>query len=229
MNNKNGYRNNIIMLRVTLSVSFIILIVKFIAWYITGSNAIMADALESIVNVAAGIIALVSVSIAAMPKDRDHPYGHGKAEFLSAAIEGTMISVAGLLIISKSVYNFFVPNLLEEIGIGIILISFAGVVNYVMGYFLEKTGKKTQSDTMVANGKHLKTDTYTIIGLILGLAVIWLTNIHWLYPLIAIIFGAYIIYAGFNVSRYSNVSFKSCSGSFFIFGKVNSQSATYVS
>ncbi len=203
MKSKGVYSNNIILLRIVLAVSIIILFLKFFTWYITGSNAIMADALESIVNIAASVIALISVSIAAMPKDRDHPYGHGKVEFLSAAFEGTMIFVAGLLIISKSIYNFFIPNILEEIGLGIVLSSVAGAVNFAMGHILEKTGIKTQSDAMIANGKHLKTDTYTTIGLVLGLLVIWLTNIHWLDQLIAIFFGAYILYTGFKIIKNS--------------------------
>jgi len=179
----------------------VLLAIKFFAYYITSSNAILGDALESIVNVLAGIISLVSLSIAAFPKDENHPYGHGKVEFISAGFEGGMIAVAGILIIGKSVYNFFHPYELNEITLGIILTAFSGAVNFVLGFVLVKKGEKSSSAAMVASGEHLKTDTYTTIGLLAGLLLIWITSITWLDQVVAILFGLLILYSGYKIIR----------------------------
>ena len=116
-------------------VSVLLLVVKFIAYYSTYSVAILTDALESIVNVAAGFIGLFSLFVAAKPRDMDHPYGHGKAEFLSAAIEGTLIGSAGAIILYKAVQNFINPVELQKIDYGIWLVAATAIVNYIMGFF----------------------------------------------------------------------------------------------
>jgi cation diffusion facilitator family transporter len=203
MQKVNNYRANIRLLKITLLVGIILLLIKFLAYYLTGSNAILGDALESIVNVVAGIIALVSLSIAAFPKDENHPYGHGKVEFISAGFEGGMIAVAGIIIIGKSIYNFFYPNELNELASGIALTAFSGAVNFLLGFILVKKGKKSSSAAMVASGEHLKTDTYTTIGLLAGLFLIWLTNIAWLDQVVAILFGFLILYSGYKIIRTS--------------------------
>jgi cation diffusion facilitator family transporter len=122
--------------------SAVLLIVKFTAYYITHSVAILTDALESIVNVVAGFIGLYSLYVSAKPKDIDHPYGHGKAEFVSAAVEGTLIFSAGAIIIYNAVRNIFLPQTLEKIDLGIYLVGATAIINWILGFFhCNKEGK----------------------------------------------------------------------------------------
>ena len=133
--------------------------VKFAAFGITGSNAILSDALESIINVIAGAFALYSLILAAKPRDHDHPYGHGKIEFLSAGLEGTLIVLAGGAIVYQSVHDLLQPSYaIESLDIGIYLTAGAGAVNYLLGWATERYGLKYLSVTMIASGKHLKSD-----------------------------------------------------------------------
>ena len=127
---------------------------KFVAWYLTNSVAVLTDALESIVNVIAGFIGLYSLYVAAKPRDKDHPYGHGKAEFLSAAIEGTLIFAAGAIIIYTAVKNlvYFVP--VQKLDIGILIVSATGVINFLVGFFAFKKGQRNNSLALIASGKH---------------------------------------------------------------------------
>src|SRR3984885_8441940 len=142
------------------------------AWYLTSSVAILTDALESIVNVIAGIIGIYSLYISAKPKDSDHPYGHGKAEFLSAAVEGTLVLVAGILIIYEAGKSLFHSHTVEKLDSGIILIAATAIVNYIMGLLCVRTGNKNHSIALVASGKHLQTDTYSTAGIIIGLILL---------------------------------------------------------
>ncbi len=196
-------KKNIKIQIVALAIGLMLLLIKMIAYLLTNSNAILTDALESIINIVAGSFALYSLILAAKPKDKEHPYGHGKIEFISAGLEGGMIAIAGLLIIGKPVYNFFVPIEVKHLDIGIVIVGFAGLVNFITGHVLEKTGKKTHSFTLIADGKHLKTDAYSSIGLIVGLFVIYFTNIIWLDNVVAIGFGIFICYMGFRILRKS--------------------------
>lgn len=179
------------------------MLAKFLAWWLTGSNGILSDALESIINVIAGGVALFSIGFAARPKDANHPYGHGKIEFISAGFEGTLIGIAGLGIIGKSIYNFFYPEPLESLDLGIILTAATGTINYLMGYLLLQRGKQSWSVLLQASGKHLMTDGYSSLGLITGLLLIHFTGLQELDNLIAIIFGVIIIVSGFKLLRSS--------------------------
>lgn len=194
---------NIRFQRWVLLIGMALLIMKFTAWYITRSNAILTDALESIVNVFAGAFTLFSLVIAARPKDKDHPYGHGKVEFLSAGLEGTLIAFAGLYMIGKAVYNFFYPLEIHNLDIGIYLTAFAGTVNFTIGFVLEKKGRQTNSYAMIADGKHLQSDAWTTVGLLVGLALIYFTGIKWLDNVTAMTLGAYIAYVGYKLIRSS--------------------------
>lgn len=180
-----------------------ILVIKLGAWWITSSNTILSDALESIVNIVMAAVALISLRIAALPKDSNHPYGHGKIEFLYTGMEGTLIAIGGIIIIVKSVYNFFNPVTLTHLDWGIWLIGITGVVNYIAGVFLEKQGKKTASLTLQSSGTHLNADAITTIGLIIGLACILLFDTVWLDNLLAIAFGIWIIFIGYKLVRQS--------------------------
>ena len=180
-----------------------LLAVKFLAYYFTHSVAILTDALESIVNVAAGFIGLYSLHIAAKPRDKDHPYGHGKAEFLSAAIEGTLIGVAGTLILYEAIQHLIHPVVLKEIDTGIWLVGGTAVINFIMGYYCFRTGKKNNSLALEASGKHLQSDTYSTIGIIAGLLLLFFTGQQWIDSAVAILFGCLVVYTAYKIIRQS--------------------------
>jgi cation diffusion facilitator family transporter len=178
-----------------------IMLLKFAAFFLTRSNAILSDALESIINVVAGAFAYYSLRLAAKPKDKDHPYGHGKIEFISAGFEGGLILLAGLVIIGKSVINMLHPVAIGSLDIGAGLAAIAGISNYILGRILIKTGEKHRSITLVADGKHLQSDTWSSIGLIAGVAVIYFTGWVILDNILAIVFGFVIIFTGYKLVR----------------------------
>jgi len=179
----------------------LLLVIKAIAYYITHSVSILTDALESIVNVTAGFIGLYSLYVAAKPRDFDHPYGHGKAEFLSAAIEGTMITMAGLFIIYRAIKSLIEPVQLQKIDYGIYLVGITALVNFFMGTFSVFKGKRNNSLALVASGRHLQTDSYSTFGIIAALILIYFTGKNWIDPVVAIIFGIIIIYTGYKILR----------------------------
>lgn len=184
-------------------VSVVLLTIKFIAYYSTHSVAILTDALESIVNVAAGLIGLYSLYVAAKPRDFDHPYGHGKAEFLSAAIEGTLIGAAGAIILYKAIQTLINPVELQKIDYGIWLVAATAIANYIMGYFCLQTGKRNNSLALIASGRHLQSDTWSTIGIIAGLVLLYFTGFKWIDSAVAIIFGLIIIVTGYKILRKS--------------------------
>jgi cation diffusion facilitator family transporter len=185
------------------AISVVLLVAKFIAYYITHSVSILTDALESIVNVAAGFIGLYSLHVAAKPRDIDHPYGHGKAEFLSAAIEGTLITSAGAIIIYKAIRNLISPVELQQLDYGIYLVAATALINFVIGSVTFQKGKKNNSLALIASGKHLQSDSYSTFGIIAGLIIIYFTGFAWIDPVVAIIFGVIIIYTGYKILRRS--------------------------
>jgi cation diffusion facilitator family transporter len=185
------------------AISVLLLAVKFIAYYLTHSVSILTDALESIVNVAAGFIGLYSLYVAAKPRDLDHPYGHGKAEFISAAIEGTLITSAGTIIIYKAIRSLITPVELQKLDYGIYLVAAAGLINYIVGFITESKGKKSKSLALAASGKHLKSDSYSTFGIIAGLILIYFTDLMWIDPAVAIVVGIIIIYTGYKILRKS--------------------------
>lgn len=185
------------------AISVVLLVAKFIAYYITHSVSILTDALESIVNVAAGFIGLYSLYVAAKPRDDNHPYGHGKAEFLSAAIEGTLITSAGAIIIYKAIQSIITPSPLEKLDYGIYLVAATAIINFAVGLVTERKGKKNNSLALIASGKHLQSDSYSTLGIIAGLALIFFTGFKWIDPAVAIIFGAIIIFTGYKIMRKS--------------------------
>jgi cation diffusion facilitator family transporter len=190
-------------IKISFGVSLVLLIVKFYSFYITNSTAILTDALESIVNVVAAGFATYSIYLSSRPRDDNHPYGHGKIEFFSAGVEGTLIMLAGLFIVYQSIYNFFFPNELERLREGILLISFTGLVNGILGLILQKKGKKLNSLTLEANGKHLLTDMMSSFVLVVGVFIIYLTGLAYLDSFIALLFSVYIIYSGYGLVRKS--------------------------
>ncbi|MEN9445181.1 MAG: hypothetical protein RIS47_2072 [Bacteroidota bacterium] len=181
--------------------SVILFFGKIVAYYLTSSVGILTDALESTVNVLTGFISIYSISVALKPKDKDHPFGHGKIESISASIEGILIALAGIFIIFEAAQRLFNPVEVQKLDVGIVIIAVAGVVNYILGYYSIKTGKKHNSIALVAGGKHLQSDTYSTIGLVIGLVLLYVTEIVWLDSAIAFIFGAVIIYTGYHILK----------------------------
>jgi cation diffusion facilitator family transporter len=196
-------RENLRIQKWVVTVAVLLFIIKIVAFWVTRSVAILTDALESTVNVIAGFIGLYSLYIASKPRDENHPYGHGKAEFLSAAVEGTLIIVAGLVIIYESVLHFIYPKELQQLNRGIILVAFTALVNFIVGFISIRNGKKNNSLALVASGKHLQSDTYSTLGIILGLVLIKLTKLTWLDSVTAIVFAFIIMYTGYQILRHS--------------------------
>jgi divalent metal cation (Fe/Co/Zn/Cd) transporter len=169
----------------------------------TKSVAILTDALESTVNVVAGFISLYSLYVASKPRDEDHPYGHGKAEFVSAAFEGSMIFIAGLIIIYEAINNLRHPHELQKLDYGIYLVSFTAIINFMVGWYCLRKGKANHSLALVASGKHLQSDTYSTIGIIAGLILMVFTRWTWLDSAVAILFALLIVYTGYRIIRSS--------------------------
>lgn len=181
----------------------VLLVVKFIAYYLTHSVSVLTDALESIVNVVAGFIGLYSLHVSAKPRDMDHPYGHGKAEFISAAVEGTLVFSAGAIIIYNAVKNLIVPQPISRIDTGIMLVAITAVINWLMGYLAQRQGTKNNSLALLASGKHLQTDSYSTFAIIAGLLLIAITGYTWIDSVAAIGFGLFIIFTGYKIVRKS--------------------------
>src|SRR6185295_13906859 len=190
-------------MRMVLIIGVIIMIVKFAAFFITHSNAILTDALESIINVIAGAFALYSIHYSSQPKDTDHPYGHGKIEYLSSGLEGSLIGISGIAMVIKSSYSFFYPDELYALDIGLYLTVLTGAGNCIMGMYLIRHGKLTSSTAMTADGKHLLSDTVSSIGIILGLIIIYFTQMQWVDNLVALLAGLYIVYMGYTLLKES--------------------------
>jgi cation diffusion facilitator family transporter len=181
---------------VSLIIGFILLCMKFYAYHITDSKAILSDALESIVNVVAGIITMVVLFISAKPADDDHPYGHGKVESMAATFEGGAILFAGVLIVIESVQVFFHGASVKELDKGLIIVLVAGLVNGILGWFLLNSGKRNHSEALRSSGHHLLTDAYTSAGIIVGLFLVKLTGLAFIDPIVAAIFGIMLIVTG---------------------------------
>jgi cation diffusion facilitator family transporter len=187
----------------SLGVGILLMLAKFTAYFVTSSNAILTDAAESIVNVLASSFAFYSIYLASQPRDLNHPYGHGKVEFFSAFVEGSLITLAGVIIIFKSGYNLFQPQEIQMLISGTIIIGITGIINYVLGSYLIRQSKILHSLTLFADGKHLHSDAYTSAGLVVGLLLIHFTGISYLDSLLSILLGFYIVYNGYKLIRKS--------------------------
>jgi cation diffusion facilitator family transporter len=196
-------RQNLRLQQIVTIIGIALFIIKVIAWYITRSVAILTDALESTVNVIAGLLGIYSLYVSAKPRDKDHPYGHGKAEFISAAVEGTLITVAGFVIIYEAINNFIHPHQLQQLDSGILLVAITAVINFVLGYICVRTGKRNNSLALISSGKHLQTDTYSTVGIIVGLILLYITGHSWIDSAVAILFAFIIIFTGYKIVRTS--------------------------
>lgn len=183
--------------------AIVLFAIKMVAWWLTGSVAIFTDALESTVNMVTGLFGWYSLWLASKPRDENHPYGHGKVEFISSAIEGTLISIAGIIIIVEAVRNFGNPKPLLQLDLGLILITITAIINFIAGTYSIKVGRKNRSATMIAGGQHLRTDTFSTAGIIVGIILIKITGWLWLDAAVAIIFALIILVTGYKVLRHS--------------------------
>lgn len=180
-------------------IGFILLLFKFYAYHITNSQAIFSDALESIINVVAGIITFIVIIVALRPADKDHPYGHGKIESMASTFEGGAILLAGILVIIQAVQSFFHGFVIQEIDSGILVVVGAGIVNGLLGVFLYLRGKKYYSEALKSSGLHLLSDTLTSVGLFVGLLLVKFTGLQWIDPAVAVIFGGMLSVTGAKI------------------------------
>jgi cation diffusion facilitator family transporter len=195
---------NLRLQKIIAIIAMALFFVKIAAWYITHSVAILTDAMESIVNVIAALIGVYSLYVSAKPKDEDHPYGHGKVEFISAAVEGTLIMVAGIIVIYKATVSIFIqPQEIQKLDYGIILVAATALINFVTGTICLNIGRKNNSLALIASGRHLRTDTWSTLGIIVGLVLIYFTKLLWLDSIVAIVFSLFIIYTGYKIIRTS--------------------------
>jgi cation diffusion facilitator family transporter len=186
---------------VSLVAGAAILGVKFVAWFLTGSTAVLADAAEQVVNVVASTMVVISVAVASRPPDAEHPYGHGKAEFLSAAVEGGMIVVAATLIAVEAIRQIIIGPEIRNIGIGIAIAASAGIANLVLGWYLVTVGRRERSSAVEADGIHCFSDVAITAGSIVALVAVRLTGVAVLDPLVAIAVSAHILRMGVKIIR----------------------------
>jgi cation diffusion facilitator family transporter len=175
------------------------IILKGIAWHLTGSVGLLSDALESFVNLAGALMALAMLSLAATPEDDDHAYGHGKAEYFSSAFEGFLILLAAVSIAYAAIGRLLAPQALEDVGIGLAVSVVASIINLATARILLKVGRKSRSITLEADAHHLLTDVWTSVGVILGVALVWFSGWLWLDPAIALLVAANIVWTGWKL------------------------------
>lgn len=184
-------------------VALAVLSLKAAAWWLTGSVALMADALESVVNVAAAAAALLAVRYSALPADANHPYGHAKAEYFSAVLEGVLIVVAALVILNEAWGALQAPRAPEQPGLGLAVSAVASGVNAAWAMLLMRRGRALRSPALVADARHLWSDVVTSVGVIAGVALVAATGILWFDPLLAALTAANILFSGFRLLRES--------------------------
>ena len=185
----------------SLLVGLIVLGLKFLAWYVTGSIALYSDALESIVNVVTAVVALIAVRLAQRPADAALPYGYYKAEYFSAVVVGVMIIVAAILILREAYFGFKSPELPQSPAQGLVISAVATVINLVWAQVLLRYGRKALSPAIEADGKHLMTDVVSTIGVLLGLGLVLLTGWAILDPILAALVALNILWSGWGVIR----------------------------
>lgn len=188
---------------VSFVVGGVLLVCKFFAYKLTGSAAVFSDALESIVNVVAAVFALGGLVFASRPADRSHPYGHGKIEFFSAAFEGGLIAFAAVMILYEAALVLWQGSRPQQLDLGIAITAGAGVANLLLGVYLVRTGKRYESLALVADGHHVISDFWTSAGVVVGLALVEVTGLAWLDPLIAAAVAVHLGITGVGLVRYA--------------------------
>ncbi|BFL90163.1 cation diffusion facilitator family transporter [Cutibacterium avidum] len=180
----------------SIAAAAVTILLKTLAWRITGSVGLLSDAAESLVNLVAAIIALVALKVSIRPPDKNHPFGHSKAEYFSAGAEGMMIFIAAAVIMYTAVQRFIHPRPIEDVGIGLLVSVLASVVNGLVAWVLLKNGRQRRSMTLIADGKHMLTDVWTSVGVLVGVGLVWLTGWQRLDPIVAFAVGVNILVIG---------------------------------
>ena len=175
------------------------ILLKGIAWWLTGSVGLLSDALESFVNLAGALMAFAMLTLAAAPADDKHAYGHGKAEYFSSAFEGFLILLAAASIGYAAIDRFLHPQELAELGVGLVVSVIASLINLFAAFELLKAGRTYRSITLEADAKHLMTDVWTSVGVITGVGLVWASGWLWLDPLIALLVAANIVWTGWQL------------------------------
>lgn len=183
----------------SIAAALVTITLKTAAWLLTGSVGLLSDAAESVVNLVAAIVALIALKVAAKPADKNHHFGHSKAEYFSSAVEGMMIFVAATVILVVAIQRLLNPQPLEQIGIGLIISVVAGAVNGAVAIVLIRAGRRYNSITLRADGNHLMTDVVTSVGVVIGIALVWLTGWQILDPIVAIAVGLNILWTGWKL------------------------------
>ncbi|HEY8563141.1 MAG TPA: cation diffusion facilitator family transporter [Pyrinomonadaceae bacterium] len=187
----------------SIAAAVVTIALKAAAYYFTGSVGLLSDALESLINLAAAIVALFTLKIAAAPADEEHAFGHDKAEYFSSGIEGTLIFIAALSIAYTALRRFFEPQPIEQIGVGLIVSAAATAVNLIVGLVLIRAGKNHHSLVLEADGHHLLTDVWTSVGVAAGVGLVNLTGWLRLDPLVAILVAVNIVWTGYGLIKRS--------------------------
>lgn len=191
----------VIAMTLSLGVAGLMLAGKLAAFSLTGSNAILADAAESVVHVLASGVAALSLWYSRQAPDRQHPYGHGKIAYFSAGFEGALIGTAALAIFYTSFHSLLFGIQLTELRLGLLITAALAGVNLFLGLFLVYAGKRSHSLVLTANGRHVLTDMWSSVGVVLGVGAVWLTGLEWLDPAVAIAVGVNILYAAWRLIR----------------------------
>lgn len=178
-------------------------LLKITAWYLTDSLAILSDALESIVNIIGAITGLIALKLAIKPKDKNHPYGHGKIEFLSSAFEGLIIGTTGLIIVYEAIISFKTPKTVHQLDLGLGLIIVSALINYFLGKFAIKRGKELNSLQLNTSGSHLISDGYTTFGLVAGLIILYFTKLDFIDNVVALFFALLLIITSWKILQES--------------------------
>lgn len=194
-------RRRLFYIGLSFAVGLTLMVVKFYAFHLTRSSAILSDALESIINVVASAFAIGSIIMAAIPPDESHPYGHGKIEFFSAGFEGALIIVAAFGIFKTGIARLLSPAPLPHLDAGLLILVATSIVNLILGLSLVRAGRQTDSITLVADGRHVLTDVYTSVGVVAGLLLVRWTGWLWLDGLVACLVGLNILITGFALVR----------------------------
>ncbi|WP_232550005.1 cation diffusion facilitator family transporter [Propioniciclava soli] len=192
-------------LYLSLATAVATVVIKGVAALLTGSVGLLSDALESTVNLVAAAVAIWALRLSDKPADHNHDFGHGKAEYMSALVEGALIFVAAAAIIATAIGRFIDPQPVESLGIGLLLSLGASVLNLVVGLVLVRQGKAHRSLTLEADGHHLLTDVWTSVGVLVGMGLLLLTGWHWVDPLVALVVGLNILLTGSRLLRRSTV------------------------
>jgi cation diffusion facilitator family transporter len=196
-------KSRILLAQTSLAMSVVLFSLKYWAYYLTNSQVILSDTLETTVNILAAIVALWVVRWAAQPADEDHPYGHGKAEFLSAIFEGGLVSAAAAFILIQAGISIFKPAELSSLGIGLYITVGAALINGLMGWLLIVRGRQMRSAALKASGVHLLSDLVTSIGSLIALGLVMITGMVIFDSIAAIIVGLYLLYSGIRVMKSS--------------------------